>query len=206
LNARGASLAGGRDDRRQRRVLIGLALLFFAPVGISFYLYYGHSTLQPGRRVNVGELVRPPRLLPSAALTLAESGSTTPELLLHKWTLLYLGGGACDARCREALYDTRQVRLALDRDMDRVQRVFIADEPCCDLRFLGDQHPDLITVRADAAAATLIALLPGAADHGAGRVYVVDPLGNLMMYYPADARPKGILEDMKRLLRLSHIG
>jgi len=35
---------------------------------------------------------------------------------------------------------------------------------------------------------------------------VVDPLGNLMMYYPADARPKGILEDMKRLLRLSHIG
>ena len=88
---------------------------------------------------------------------------------------------------------------------------------CCDAQFLREQHPDLITIRADAAAAPLLALLPGsdsatvepaAAPSGAHapRVYLIDPLGNLMMSYAADAKSKGMLEDMKRLLRLSSIG
>ncbi len=46
-----------RARTRQRRVLIGLALLFFAPLGLAFYLYYGHGTWHPGGRVNAGELV-----------------------------------------------------------------------------------------------------------------------------------------------------
>jgi cytochrome oxidase Cu insertion factor (SCO1/SenC/PrrC family) len=196
-------------DRRQRRVLIGLALLFFAPIGLSFYLYYGHSALQPGRRVNAGELVQPPRTLPIVALTPTDGGTVAGDVFLHKWTLLYLGSGACDARCRTALYDTRQVRLALDRDMDRVQRLFVAGTPCCDLAFLHGEHPDLITVRDDAAAAPLKAQLStvGAISaDSAGRVYLIDPLGNLMMFYTPEAKPKGMLEDLKRLLRLSHIG
>jgi cytochrome oxidase Cu insertion factor (SCO1/SenC/PrrC family) len=196
-------------DRRQRRMLVGLALLFFAPIGLSFYLYYGHSAFEPGRRVNFGELVQPPRPLPAVPLTLADGHATHGDVFMHKWTLLYVGPGSCDTRCRAALYDTRQVRLALDRDMDRVQRVFVAAAPCCDEGFLRDTHPDLVTVRDDAAAAPLIAELSApnstSADT-AGRVYVIDPLGNLMMYYPPDAKPKGMLEDLKRLLRLSHIG
>jgi cytochrome oxidase Cu insertion factor (SCO1/SenC/PrrC family) len=142
-------------------------------------------------------------------LTLADGRTAAGDVFMHKWTLLYVGSGSCDARCREALYDTRQVRLALDRDMARVQRLFVASGPCCDEGFLRDTHPDLITVRDDAAAAPLIAQLPAAdamSADGAGRVYLVDPLGNLMMYYPPDATPKGMLEDLKRLLRLSHIG
>jgi hypothetical protein len=95
--------------------------------------------------------------------------------------------------------------VALDRDMDRVQRVLIADPDCCDAWFVHEQHPDLITVRAAAAAAPLLALLPGQ-DPTAPRIYLIDPLGNLMMSYAADAPPKGMLEDMKRLLRLSSIG
>ena len=184
----------------QRRLLIGLAVLFFAPLGLSFYLYYGHSSLQPGKHVNHGDLIEPPRPLPALALPLLESGMTDPQLLRQKWTLLYAGAGACGEACRIRLYDTRQVRTALDRDMTRVQRVFIAPEGCCDPQFLHDQHPDLITVRATGAA-PLLALLP-AAD----RVYVVDPLGNLILSYAADAPPKGLLTDLKRLLKLSHIG
>ena len=61
-------------DRRQRRLLIGLALLFFAPLGVSFYLYYGHGTWHPGGRVNAGDLIEPPRPLPSLALPLQSSG------------------------------------------------------------------------------------------------------------------------------------
>lgn len=197
-----------KHDRRQRRLLIGLGLLFFAPLALSFYLYYGNAGWRPGGHVNHGDLVQPPRPLPALALPLADSGTTRADFLQHKWTLLYVGAGACPAPCRTRLYDTRQVRLALNRDMDRVQRVFVASGDC-DLQFLHAEHPDLITVRATTAAEPLLDLLSapaGASAQNADRVYVIDPLGNLMMSYAPDARPKGMLEDMKRLLRLSQVG
>jgi hypothetical protein len=199
-------------DRRQRRILIGVALMFFAPLALSFYLYYGRYW-HPGGRVNAGELIDPARPLPALALPLASrlmgSGAlqTDPQFLKGKWTFLYLQHGRCDDECRRRLYDTRQVRLALDREMNRVQRVFIGDSDCCDLTELLAAHPDLIAISSSPADEPLLALLP---QHGAAldarRVYLIDPLGNLMMFYAADAKPKGMLEDMKRLLRLSSIG
>ncbi len=191
-------------DRRQRRLLIGVALMFFAPLGLSFYLYYGHGTWRPGGRVNAGELVEPPRPLPALQLPLFGAGATDPRFLNGKWTLLYVRRGRCAEECLRHLYDTRQVRLALDREMNRVQRVFIADGDCCDLKELQAAHPDLIAIQASAAAAPLLALLPRTVN--SDRIYLIDPLGNLMMFYAADAKPKGMLEDMKRLLRLSSVG
>jgi hypothetical protein len=199
----------GAHDRRQRRLLIVLALMFFAPLGLAFYLYYGHGTWHPGGHVNAGDLIQPAQPLPSLSLPLWDSGTTAPNFLKRKWTFLYVAAGPCAESCRTRLYDTRQVRLALDRDMDRVQRVFVADPDCCDARWLHEQHPDLITIQAGAAVTPLLALLPGregASFAAAPRVYLVDPLGNLMMSYAADAKAKGMLEDMKRLLRLSSIG
>lgn len=192
-------------DRRQRRLLIGLALLFFAPLGLAFYLYYGPGTWHPGGHVNAGELITPARPLPALALPLLGEGTTGPNFLKGKWTLLYVGKGECTESCRRELYDTRQIRIALDRDMDRVQRVLVAEGGCCDARFLHDEHPDLIAIRATPATAPLLALLPQDGS-AAPRVYLIDPLGNLMMFYGAEVKPKGMLEDLKRLLRLSSIG
>jgi len=209
------SLLVARDaahDRRQRRLLVGLALLFFAPLAVSFYLYYG-APWRPGGRVNHGDLIDPPRPLPVLSLPLAPRDSaTTAQGSLKfqtKWTLLYVGTGNCGALCRSDLYNMRQVRLALNRDMDRVQRVFIATAECCDWRFLDAEHPDLLTALATPETAPLLALLPavgGIAPAAAERVYLVDPLGNLMMSYAPAAKPKGMLQDLKRLLGLSHVG
>jgi hypothetical protein len=195
-------------DRRQRRILIGLALLFFAPLGLSFYLYYGRNW-HPGGRVNAGELIAPPRPLPSLALPLLGlgAGETTPQFLKGKWTLLYVQHGRCDDECRRHLYDTRQVRLALDREMNRVQRIFIGDSDCCNLQELEAAHPDLIFIRASPADEPLLDLLPtGEGAVNSHRVYLIDPLGNVMMFYASGVKSKGMLEDMKRLLRLSSIG
>jgi hypothetical protein len=211
MNAAGA----GRDaahDRRQRRLLVGLGLLFFAPLGLSFYLYYGPAGWRPGNRVNHGDLVDPPRPLPDLTLPIAHgaAGPGKPGLALRgKWTLLYFGAGSCAALCRAELYETRQVRIALNRDMDRVQRLFIASGECCDWQFLDAQHPDLATVGATAGAAPVVELLPsfnGIAPAAADRIYLIDPLGNLMMSYAPGAPPKGLLTDLKRLLGLSHVG
>jgi cytochrome oxidase Cu insertion factor (SCO1/SenC/PrrC family) len=203
---------GAAHDRRQRRLLLGLALLFFAPLAVSFYLYYG-APWRPGGHVNHGDLIDPPRPLPLLSLPLAARGSAAADTgsvrFQSKWTLLYVGAGECAALCRTDLYNMRQVRLALNRDMDRVQRVFIAGAPCCDWRFLDAEHPDLLTALATPAAAPLLALLPavdGIAPAAADRVYLIDPLGNLMMSYAPVAKPKGMLQDLKRLLGLSHVG
>jgi hypothetical protein len=177
--------------------------MFFAPLGLSFYLYYGHGTWRPGGRVNAGDLVEPPRPVPALKLPLMDSGATDPKFLTGKWTFLYVQQGRCDDECLKHLYDTRQVRLALDREMNRVQRVFIADGDCCDLKELQAAHPDLIASAADGPLLAMLPSPPGALTH---RIYLIDPLGNLMMSYAADAKPKGMLEDMKRLLRLSSVG
>jgi cytochrome oxidase Cu insertion factor (SCO1/SenC/PrrC family) len=159
--------------------------------------------------VNRGALISPPRELPQVALPTTEGGSTAVDFLRHKWTLVYVGSGTCDERCHAALYQMRQVRLALNQDMERVQRLFIATEACCNREFLEREHPGLVVARGDtAAAAGLLKFFPTDAGPvaGAGRIYIVDPLGNLMMAHPRDSNPKYLLEDLKRLLKLSQIG
>jgi len=182
--------AGSTHDKRQRRVLIGLALFFFAPLAASFFLYYGSGGWRPAHQVNRGVLVDPARPTPPLSLPLAHAAGsnpadyTQPDFLKHKWTLLYWGPASCTARCRTDLYNMRQVRTALNRDRDRVQRVFIAVGDCCDWQFLDVEHPDLITVRATSDAQALLAILPVLDEvppAAAERIYVIDPLGNLMM-------------------------
>src|SRR5690606_32728026 len=114
----------------------------------------------------------------------------------------------CEARCQEALLLTRQTRLALNDDLPRVQRLFLATGSCCDRETLSRQHPDLIAARLEGAGADeLLQILPaGSSAPAAGRIYIIDPLGNLMMSYAPDAPHKALLEDMKKLLKLSHIG
>jgi cytochrome oxidase Cu insertion factor (SCO1/SenC/PrrC family) len=181
--------------------------MFFGPLALSFFLYYGRVNWHPGGRVNAGVLIDPARPLPELSLPLLASGQTDTKFLTHKWTFLYVQHGRCDAECVKHLYDTRQVRIALDREMNRVQRVFIADRDCCDLAALHEAHPDLIGVAVAPSAEPLLALLPASPGTiNSHRIYLIDPLGNLMMYYAPEANPKGLLEDMKRLLRLSSIG
>jgi cytochrome oxidase Cu insertion factor (SCO1/SenC/PrrC family) len=192
--------------RRSRTVWL-LVAMFFAPLLIAFILYYGVEGWRPAGGTNHGELITPARPLPAPALTSAADGPLEPQFLRGKWTLVYIGDGQCDARCREALTLMRQTRLALNDDLTRVQRVFLATGQCCDHRYLDAEHRGLITARAEGeAAAALLQYFPGAENGGSGRIYIVDPLGNLMMSYAPDAPPKGLFEDLKTLLKLSHIG
>ena len=136
---------------------------------------------------------------------------TTADFLQGKWTIAYLGDGACDERCRKALYLSRQSWIALNKDMDRVQRVFLATGSRVDTDFMAAEHVDLLIalVGADADSKVLLDKFPaydGVAPTVAGRLYLIDPLGNLVLSYSAAAPDKALLTDVKKLLRLSHIG
>jgi cytochrome oxidase Cu insertion factor (SCO1/SenC/PrrC family) len=195
---------------RGRRQLLALAALFFVPLALAFWMYYGSGSWRPGGDVSKGDLIDPARPLPQLELPTLHGTPTAADFLLGKWTMLYVGDGLCDERCRKALYLMRQSRIALNKDMDRVQRVFVVTNRCCDRGFLATEHPDLLVVRVeDTASAQLLAPFPaydGVPVGAAGRIYLVDPLGNLLMSYSSAAPDKALLTDMKKLLRLSHIG
>jgi hypothetical protein len=196
--------------RRGRRQLLALAALFFVPLAIAFWMYYGPSGWRPSGDASKGDLIDPARPLAAMALTTADGTQTQPDFLRGKWSLVYVGDGLCDDRCRKALYLTRQSRIALNKDMDRVQRVFLVTQRCCDRGFLAAEHPDLLVARVDdPAAAALLEPFPaydGVPVAAAGRIYLVDPLGNLLLSYAPSAPDKALLADLKKLLRLSHIG
>jgi hypothetical protein len=180
-----------------------LALVFFAPLLFAFLLYYG-MTWRPVARVNHGELIDPARPLPPLPVTRIDGEATSA--LSDKWSILYFDDGACDSACLAALDSTRTVRLALGRDAMRVQRVFLFRGRCCSAA-LASAQPDLFVASAeDAAGAKIRALLPADGNAPAPQINLVDPHGNLLMRYPPDAARLGMLEDLKRLLRLSHIG
>lgn len=203
------------DDTQRRlqgrRQLVLLAALFFVPLLVAFWLYYGPGDWRPTGGTNKGDLVDPAVPLPAVALAGSDGTPASPEALRGKWTIAYLGDGACDERCRKALYLSRQSRIALNKDMDRVQRVFIATAHCCDETFFRSEHPDVVLLRLgeDVDSQSLLDAFPvydGVAPAAAGRLYLIDPLGNLVLSYSAQAPDKALLTDVKKLLRLSHIG
>jgi len=199
-----AADAGERRLReRNLRTLAALAALFLLPLLLAFATYYG-SSWRPGRHVNHGVLITPPVPLPVSALRRISAGEADTPLRV-KWSLVYVAGGECGEACRQVLYVMRQTRLALNTDMTRVARVLLAGGAASGLEALAHEYPGLTVLDARAPqGSALLAQFPSAArEH---TLFVVDPLGNLMMSYDARQDPHGLLEDLKKLLRLSHIG
>ena len=187
--------------RRGRRTLLLLAAIFLLPVAASFALYYG-KIWRPAGSSSKGELITPARPLDVAGLRNPDGSAASPGALRDKWSLIYIGDGACDAACRSALVFGRQTRLALNNEMSRVQRVFLATGNCCANDYFAKEQPGLVALNASAAQ-RLLAQFPADRGHS---LYIVDPLGNLMMRHDATHTSKDLLDDLKKLLRLSHIG
>jgi hypothetical protein len=178
---------------RNLKTVGALAAVFLLPLLLSFVMYYG-NTWRPAGRTNHGELLEPVRQLPR-----------TGTLFEDDWTLVYIGNGACDAACRSSLYFMRQTRLSLNNEMSRVARVFLATDACCDRQYLEREHAGLIVVDATRPdRRKLLSAFP--AKDQRYSLFIVDPLGNLVMRYDTRDDPKGLLTDLKKLLRLSHIG
>jgi hypothetical protein len=114
--------------------------------------------------------------------------------------LVVTDGAQCDERCRLKLTYVRQVRLAQGKETERIERVWLATGEGTPDAKLVEEHPGLNVVRADPGFVAAVLPAPrSAAEH----VYVIDPLGNLMMRFPADPDPRRMLKDVARLLRHS---
>jgi hypothetical protein len=184
---------------RGRIQFLLIAAIFLGPLAIAAWMYFTDSELIPEGRVNHGALLQPIVRLTEAL----------PDSEFHKyndghWVLLHANSGACGEECQFALYTLRQTRLMLGKEMDRVVRVFLHGETPPDTVFLAEQHEGLATLRDDSLGELLDSKRPQ--GFAAGGYYLVDPLGNLVMYFPPDIDPSAMVEDVKRLLKNSRIG
>ena len=159
--------------------LFWIGVVCAAPLvlGTAAYVFDWRS----GTTSNYGELL-PPRPVSASAL----------EPLRGKWVLVTFDAAACDAYCEKKLYIVRQVRRAQGKHMDRVERFWALTDG-------AKPRPELLAAIEGTRVANLApAGFPGSAvDH----IYVIDPLGNLMMRYPRDPDPSKMIKDLQRLVK-----
>jgi hypothetical protein len=173
--------------KRGRLKLALLAAFFILPVVASWLVW--RFELVPGTTGNYGVLLPPRPALPAPMAAMK-----------GRWVLVQFDGGACDARCERKLYIMRQIRRAQGKDMQRVERLWLLTDP--------------VQPRANLLAAiegTVIAPAGAGADFPAegssiDHIYLVDPLGNLMMRFPRDPDPSRMIKDLQRLLKVSGFG
>ncbi len=188
--------------KRSRWPLLAIVVVFAAPILTAWFFYFNPEYL-PTTRSNRGELITPLVKID------ADSGLVNPDgspfdlsSLSGRWTLVSLNGAPCGDSCRQRLADLRQIRLALGETRFSVERLQIltgaADTTALARNFEG-MH--IVLAQGSVEDKLLSALGEGAA--ALDRTYILDPMGNLMMRYAADAPAKDTLKDMERLLKAS---
>ena len=175
-----------------------IAAVFFGPLAAATWMYYTGAFLPEGR-TNSGALLEP-----IISVTSALPESPIVEKGDGFWVLIYADDGRCTDACRQALYTIRQSRKMLGKEMDRLLRVFLHGDSPPDTVFLAEEHAGLILMRDGDLSSLLRHKKPVALE--AGGYFLLDPLGNLVMYFQPDMNPSDMVEDIKRLLKFSRIG
>lgn len=184
----------------QRNAKLTLAALILActlPVVASYVTYY---FWQPDDTMNYGELLEPQALPEATAEGIGGADIDLAGMRGH-WTMVFTGAAACDEACGKALYAMRQGWLAQGEEMRRLERVWlVADDGSPAEDAVADQRG----LKLARAVPAWTERLPGV-EQG-GHIYLVDPLGNVMMRFPPDPDVKRLIKDLQRLLKYSRLG
>lgn len=196
------SSSAAAETRSGRWKLLAVLLVCASPVIASYLTYY---VIRPEGRRNFGELINPQRPLPAVATTALDGTPGKLTALRNQWLLLSVAGGACDAGCEQNLYFQRQLRESLGREKERLDRVWLVSD---DAPVPGPLRPalELSTVLRVAPQALAQWLEPAAGKQLQDHLYLIDPLGNLMMRFPAGmdgAAAAKAKRDLDRLLKAS---
>ncbi|HID81442.1 MAG TPA: cytochrome oxidase assembly protein [Chromatiales bacterium] len=194
------------SQQRGRKKLLGIFLAFFGPLALAMFLFANLDLWNPETTGNHGELMQPVRPLSELNLQTAGEDKITLDEVRGRWTLVFIGQGECDLLCQTDLFKVRQARASLGRDLVRVQYLYVAmdDAAWNAARKMQTEHPKMMLGKV---APSKIHAQAAAFDvHPEGNVYLLDPNGNLVLRYDDTATTKGIIKDLKRLLRVSKIG
>jgi hypothetical protein len=188
--------------RHARLKLLGVLLVCAAPVIASYLAYY---VVPPSGRTNYGTLIEPQRPVPELRVSGLDGAPARFAALRGKWVLLHVDAGGCGRDCEAKLFALRQHRTMTGKERERVERAWLVTDAATPPAALLAEFEGTVVLRGDPTElAALLPVEPGrrVEDY----LYVVDPLGNLMMRFPADGEPSKIRKDISRLLKASRIG
>jgi len=192
--------AGHRLRARVKLALILLACA--APVIASYFTYY---VLRPEGRTNYADLIEPQQPVGDVSVATLEGEARTLSALKGKWVLVTAAPADCPGDCPDRLLQMRQVRLMTGRERDRIERVWLVSDPNRPNPATLEPHEGLHVLRVDPQ--VLARRFPPASGNDPARhIFIIDPLGNLMMRFPAAAEPARMKKDLSKLLRASRIG
>lgn len=190
--------AAQRRTVRGRFKMLAVLAVCAAPVVASYLAYF---VVRPEARNNYGALIEPSRALPAALALRRLDGTAVDAHSLHgQWLLVAVGPSACDAGCERRLYMQRQLREMLGRERDRLDKVWLVTDAGAPAPTLLQALPATAVLRADRTALAAW-LAPTAGQALEDHLYVVDPMGQWMLRFPADPDPARVKRDLERLLR-----
>ena len=188
-----------------KKNLLLMIFVFVAPIIIGTVMFLNADDLKMGSgSVNYGKLITPPVSINVSGLKVNDKAADLEETVRVKWTLLYLTPEVCDDKCNARIDLLKRLRLITNENMRRIRTVAVFPEAPANQEQLAFDNPDLVISTKSEGAAEFLAQFPHQDENP---IYVIDPLGNLMMYYAGDTPDiKRMLKDFKRILKYSHIG
>ncbi|MDA9086822.1 hypothetical protein N9J93_03390 [Methylophilaceae bacterium] len=184
---------------RSRLILLGVALVFIIPILVSWYLVFFSDFKKGDGGTQKGELISP--VIPLGEPEVFNLKSKTIESINGKWTLLFFVENECNQLCEDKLYQLRQIRLALGKDRDKVDRLLVSKNKQqwsqYTNSFNGQKYIDPTSRDYNG----LIKKFNDYADLDLKATYLIDPYGFLMMKYPQDDNPMGTIKDIERLIK-----
>lgn len=184
-----------------------VVLSFVAPVALAYIMFF---FVDVKSFVNHGEILNPIIHIRSFELK-DENDEIIPEQeLTYKWRLISFVGKDCSQQCETRLFETRQIHTSLGKDQHRLIRMFVHLEPAGESlsKLIAETHPNVTQVNGDAAV-IIKALGDNVRDNVSitnNEIYIMDPMGNVMMRFTQDQPNKDFLYDLKKLLKASQIG
>jgi len=189
-----------------RTKLLAFIGVFLAPfIGGWMALYVFEVRPTSG---NYGTLVQPVKRLTWPVLE-STQGEQYENGLGRQWSFIMFSEGVCAELCQSNLYYMRQLRTLLGRDTQRISNVFISTQPISEsLEIFFADYPDFIVIEkmVDPALFEQFQIEGETAVGTSPKLYLVDPDQNYMMHYPAENDQNKILEDIRKLIKLSQIG
>ncbi|MFJ7567241.1 SCO family protein [Herminiimonas sp. NPDC097707] len=192
-----------QNKHKGRWKLFLVILACASPIILSYLTYY---VIKPQSRTNYGAFIDPRNYpIPELGTRALDGKPVALDAYQGKWIMLQVDGGECPAACEKKLHDMRQLRLAQGKEMERIERVWLItdDKPLDTILMREFDGTHMLRVKPEAVRAWLpVEEGSTMTDH----IYMIDPLGNLMMRFPKDADPNKIKKDIVKLLKASSIG
>jgi cytochrome oxidase Cu insertion factor (SCO1/SenC/PrrC family) len=198
-------------NKGQRSLLL-LAAVFIVPMVLAYLLVNNIYSFGEFETKNYGELITPAKPLKDITLTRVTGEEFKFSDMRSKWVMVYIGSAKCDMKCGENLYKMRQSRLAQGGELKRLKRLYISidGKPEASLQTILAEHQGLEVVYGNDSNIQQVLnqfeLTPEAVNDELVGMFIVDPLGNLVMRYQTGFEAKGLIKDLSHLLKASYIG